>query len=62
MGIIDRSQVKEIYGLLGDKLSKNIFSNRLMYSLTDDMWCIRNVICSIKKEKNFMRDWKPVRR
>lgn len=53
MGEIDRSQVKEIYGLLGDELSKNIFLNRLMYSLTDDMRFIRNVVCSIEKGNDF---------
>lgn len=36
MGKVDRSQIKEIYESLGDELSKNIFENRVMYSLTDD--------------------------
>lgn len=53
MGEIDRNQIKEIYESLGDELSKNIFENRLMYSLTDDMRFIRNVVCSIKKGKEF---------
>lgn len=53
MGEFNTSQVKEIYALLGDELSKNIYVNRLMYSLTDDMQFIRNVVCSNKKGKEF---------
>ena len=53
MGKVDRSQIKEIYESLGDELSKNIFENRVMYSLTDDTRFIRNVVCSIDKGKEF---------
>lgn len=42
-------QIKEIYNLLGDNISKNVFENRLMYSLTEDMGFIRNVVCTIEK-------------
>lgn len=58
MGESDIGQIKEIYELLGDGLSKNIFSNRLMYSLTGDMQFIRNVVCSIKKGKDFYKSLK----
>lgn len=41
--------IKQIYDLLGDDVSKNIFENRLMYSLTGDMKFIKNVVCTIRK-------------
>lgn len=47
MGQIDVDKIREIYGLLGDDLSKEIYENRLMYSLTGDMKFIRNVVCTI---------------
>lgn len=41
--------IKKIYDLMGDDLSKYIFENRLMYSLTEDKKFIRNVVCTIEK-------------
>lgn len=38
-------QIKEIYNLLGDNISKSIFENRLMYSLTEDARFIKE--CSM---------------
>lgn len=45
------SNIKEIYNLLGDDLSKYIFENRLMFSLTEDLMFIRNIVCTIKTGK-----------
>lgn len=49
MGQVDVEEVKEIYDLIGDDISRHIFENRLMYSLTGDMKFIRNVVCTIPK-------------
>lgn len=46
--IIDVQRIKDIYLKFGDELSKYIFSNRLMYSLTGDMGYIRNLVCTNK--------------
>lgn len=43
---IQISKIKEIYNLLEDDLSKYIFENRLMFSLTEDMLFIRNIVCT----------------
>lgn len=37
--------IQQIYNLLQDDLSKEIFTKRLMYSLTDDSRYIREIIC-----------------
>lgn len=44
-------QIKEIYDLLGDEISKCIFENRLMYSLTQDKKFIRNTVCTRQQGK-----------
>lgn len=41
------NKIESIYKLLGDDLSKYIFENRLMFSLTSDVKFIRNVVCTI---------------
>lgn len=38
--------ITQTYNLLGDKESKEIFANRLLYSLTGDSGYIRKVICT----------------
>jgi len=48
---IQTNEIKEIYHLLGDDLSQYIFENRLMYSLTEDMRYLRNIVCTIEKGK-----------
>lgn len=48
---IKAEQIKKIYDLLSDDTSKDIFANRLMYSLTGDVKYIRNVVCTIDKGK-----------
>lgn len=49
-------QIKEIYNLLGDNISKSIFENRLMYSLTEDARFIRNVVCTIDPGRKIYAD------
>lgn len=51
-------QIKEIYNLLGDNISKSIFENRFMYSLTEDTRFIRNVVRTIIREEKFMLIWR----
>lgn len=46
MGKEFMEQIREIYGLLGDDLSKEVWGRRLLYSLTGDARCIREIICS----------------
>lgn len=46
---MEQEKIKEIYPLLGDDISKYIFENRLMHTLTEDTKFIRNVICTIEK-------------
>jgi len=48
---IQTDEIKEIYHLLEDDLSEYIFENRLMYSLTEDMKYLRNIVCTIEKGK-----------
>ncbi|MCI8466447.1 MAG: FkbM family methyltransferase [Lachnospiraceae bacterium] len=48
---IQIDQIKEIYHLLGDDISKYIFENRLLYSLTEDVKFIRNIACTTKPGK-----------
>lgn len=51
MGELKIENIKEIYMRLGDKVSKEIFQNQLLYSLTGDTSYIEQVVCSIKKGK-----------
>lgn len=46
---MEQEKIKEIYPLLGDDISRYIFENRLMHTLTGDAKFIRNVICTIEK-------------
>ena len=46
---INVEEIEKIYSLLGDETSKDVFTNRLMYSLTGDMKFIRNAVCTIPK-------------
>lgn len=48
-----QSNVKKIYGLLGDELSKYIFEERIMYSLIGDMKYIRNIVSTMEAGKKF---------
>lgn len=41
-------RIRKIYSLFGDKISKDIFGNRVLYSLTEDTKYIRNIVCSIE--------------
>lgn len=41
-----REEIKQIYDLMGDEKSKEIFGNRLLYSLTGDTQYMRKVILS----------------
>lgn len=45
--LIDVCSIKTIYYLLMDDISRKIFENRFMYSLTDDSQYIRNVVSTI---------------
>ncbi len=49
MDNIQIDTIKEIYNLLCDDISRSVFENRLMYSLTEDTKFIRNVVCTIEK-------------
>lgn len=44
---IDINRIKKIYSLIEDDVSKEIFENRLMYSLTGDARFIRNVVSTM---------------
>lgn len=46
------SDIKKVYDLLGDDISKYIFEKRLMYSMTADMKFIRDIVSTIEGEKN----------
>lgn len=53
-GAIDRHLIKDIYQRLGnDELSKMIFQNRLLYSLTDDDYYIRKMLNGVPKVNEF---------
>lgn len=54
--IIDVCSIKTIYNLLMDDISREIFQNRLMYSLTDDPRYIRNVISTIEIGRKMVND------
>lgn len=45
--------IKAIYERFGDDLSRKIYAERLMYSLTGDKEYIRNMTCDIKEGKTF---------
>lgn len=47
MGDFSTDKIRELYGLMEDSLSQYIFENRLLYSLTEEMKFIRNVVCTI---------------
>lgn len=44
--LLKASEINNIYAHMGDELSKYIYSNRLMFSLTGDCRYIRNIICT----------------
>jgi len=46
MNLKCREEIKQIYDLMGDDKSREIFANRLLYSLTGDKRYIRKVILS----------------
>lgn len=48
-------KISNIYNLLGDDLSKYIFENRLMYSLTSDTNFLRKVVYTIKEAEEIYR-------
>lgn len=53
-GIVDEimeNQIEKIYHLLQDDLSKYIFENRLMFSLTKDTKFMKNVVYTIKEAR-----------
>lgn len=46
--------INKIYNLLQDDLSKKIFAGRLLYSLTDDVKYLREVICTTAEGMEFL--------
>lgn len=44
---IDAGNIKKIFSLLEDDVSKSVFENRLMYSLTGEVRFIRNIVSTI---------------
>ena len=58
---METNRIRRIYNLLGDDISRYIFENRLMYSLTGDMEFIRNVVCTIGKGKEIYERMKEKR-
>ncbi|MDE6744087.1 MAG: FkbM family methyltransferase [Lachnospiraceae bacterium] len=51
MDEIRENQIEKIYHLLQDDLSKYIFENRLMFSLTKDTKFMKNVVYTIKEAR-----------
>ncbi len=45
---MEEKRIREMYSLLGDDISKDIFGNQVLYSLTGDTRYIRNIVCSIE--------------
>lgn len=63
MELMQENHIKEIYELLQDDISRYIFENRLLYSLTEDSKYMRNIVCTICEGKeiyNFMKQSKKV--
>ncbi len=48
---MEPDKIKTVYQLLGDDLSREVYENRLLYSLTGDMKFVRNVVCTIPSGK-----------
>ncbi|MCI9541657.1 MAG: FkbM family methyltransferase [Lachnospiraceae bacterium] len=55
---MEEKRIREIYSLLGDNISKDIFGDRILYSLTQDTKYIRNMVCSIKIGKEIYQQIK----
>jgi len=51
-------RIRKIYSLFGDKISKDIFGNRVLYSLTGDTKYIRNIVCTLEKSKEMYQQMK----
>ncbi len=47
-------EIKKIYGFLGDDLSKRIFCDRLLYSLTGDLQNIFRMVQYIPEAKEII--------
>ena len=52
--MLDENVIKKIYDSLGDDLSKEIFANRFMYSITQDSRYIFKIISTTKYGKYFI--------
>ncbi len=50
---MNKELIEEIYHKMGDDLSKAIFSNRLLYSLTKDRGFIFRVLSECPESKDF---------
>ncbi len=55
---MEEKRIREIYSLLGDNISKDIFGNRVLYSLTGDTKYIRNIVCTLEKSKEMYQQMK----
>jgi FkbM family methyltransferase len=60
MGVVDTQQIKNIENSLGDDLSKDIFRNRLMFSLTNDYKYIKDVACTVEVVNRFYKRIKEI--
>ena len=49
-----RKDIKNIYSHIGNAVSKQIFIDRLMYNITDDIRFIKNIIGTTVEGKEFL--------
>ena len=47
-------EIKEIYSHMGDSVSRQIFTDRLMYNITGDISFIRNIVATTDEGKRFL--------
>lgn len=53
---ISESEIRKIYSRVEDEVSRRIFKNRLLFSLTDEHVYMKNVISSTEIGKRFLND------
>ena len=50
-------EIRDISNRLGDRISKEIFANKLMYNITNDVIYLRHIFDIIDKEWNLLPDF-----
>jgi len=53
---LERKIIEKIYDKINDDVSKKIFLNRLLFSLSGEHRCMKNVILSTKEGRQFIND------